>query len=69
MNGTRACLNCGVSMEGRRKNAVYCGGPCRAEASRQRAAERPRGSWDDLWDSLIGKSRQEQPGRASDRVS
>jgi hypothetical protein len=35
----RACEHCGVSVEGRRRHARYCGGPCRAAASRRRAAE------------------------------
>lgn len=33
-NGT--CAICGASLAGRRQDAVYCGGPCRAEASRVR---------------------------------
>ena len=62
MNETRTCLNCGISIEGRRTNAIYCGGPCRAEASRKRAAQKPATAWDDLWDSLIGKSAQKRTG-------
>ena len=38
----RACAHCGGSLDGRRRQAIYCGGPCRAAASRARAAhERP----------------------------
>jgi hypothetical protein len=33
----RACLVCGLSLAGRRADARYCSGPCRAEASRLRA--------------------------------
>jgi hypothetical protein len=36
----RTCQHCGASLEGRRRQAIYCGGPCRAAASRARAAER-----------------------------
>jgi hypothetical protein len=35
----RLCC-CGASLAGRRRHARYCGGPCRAAASRTRAAER-----------------------------
>jgi hypothetical protein len=40
----RACAHCGASLDGRRRHAIYCGGPCRAAASRARAAERPHSS-------------------------
>jgi hypothetical protein len=33
----RACVICGVSLEGRRADARHCGAPCRAEASLLRA--------------------------------
>ena len=33
----RVCVLCGESLEGRRRDARFCGGPCRAEASRLRA--------------------------------
>jgi len=33
---TRVCSVCGTSLEGRRRQARYCGGACRAEASRLR---------------------------------
>jgi hypothetical protein len=36
MNAERCCAFCGGSMEGRRPQALYCGGPCRADASRLR---------------------------------
>ena len=36
----RACENCGASLRGYRSQARCCGGPCRAAASRSRAAER-----------------------------
>jgi hypothetical protein len=32
----RACRVCGAALAGRRRDALYCGGPCRAEASRVR---------------------------------
>lgn len=32
----RRCVFCGGSLDGRRRHAVYCSGPCRAEASRLR---------------------------------
>lgn len=31
---SRRCAICGESIDGRRAHARYCGGPCRAEASR-----------------------------------
>ena len=34
----RQCERCGRSIDGRRRQARYCGGPCRAVASRARAA-------------------------------
>lgn len=38
----RSCANCGISIIGYRPQANYCCGPCRAAASRARAAhERP----------------------------
>jgi hypothetical protein len=40
----RTCANCGTSINDRRSQAIYCGGPCRAAASRKRAAERAGGS-------------------------
>lgn len=30
------CPICGASLDGHRRDAVYCGGPCRTEASRIR---------------------------------
>jgi hypothetical protein len=36
----RYCVHCGTSIDGYRRQARYCGGPCRAAASRARAAER-----------------------------
>ena len=39
MNG-RSCAVCGHLLRDRRSDAIYCGGPCRAEASRERAARR-----------------------------
>ena len=40
----RACANCGRSIDDRRRHARYCGGPCRAAASRARAAQRLSGA-------------------------
>ncbi len=34
--GERCCPICGAALDGRRRDALYCGGPCRAEASRVR---------------------------------
>jgi hypothetical protein len=61
----RRCPTCGSSIEDRRKDAIYCGGPCRAEASRERAVQKPRGAWDDLWDGLVGKGSQTRTDRGS----
>ena len=60
----RRCAVCGLSLQGRRKDARYCSGPCRAEASRKRAAKKPRTDWDDLWDSLVGKTAHKRTGEA-----
>jgi hypothetical protein len=32
----RTCPICGAALDDQRRDAVYCGGPCRAEASRVR---------------------------------
>jgi hypothetical protein len=40
MSVQRACDRCGASIDGRRPQAKFCSGSCRASASRQRAAER-----------------------------
>jgi hypothetical protein len=32
----RCCAMCGTSLDGRRSSAIYCGGACRADASRLR---------------------------------
>lgn len=34
---SRVCVVCGSSLATRRSDAIYCGGPCRAEAARLRA--------------------------------
>lgn len=34
----RACANCGATLAGRRREAVFCSASCRAEASRARRA-------------------------------
>jgi hypothetical protein len=34
----RICGHCGTSLDGYRRQAIYCGGPCRAAASRSRKA-------------------------------
>ena len=44
MKAARLCLLCGVSISHRRADAKYCGGGCRAEASRLRAILAERGS-------------------------
>lgn len=36
--GPRRCPVCGISIEGRRRQALYCSGACRAHASRVRDA-------------------------------
>ena len=36
------CPVCGASLTGHRSNAIYCGGPCRAEASRVRRLRQGR---------------------------
>ncbi len=37
----RRCENCAASLDGRRRQTRFCGGACRAAASRTRAALRP----------------------------
>jgi hypothetical protein len=34
----RTCARCGISLVRHRRQAIYCSGPCRAAASRARAA-------------------------------
>lgn len=41
----RACAYCGGSLIHRRRDALYCGAPCRAAASRARVAEPSRDFW------------------------
>jgi len=36
------CQNCGKALEGQNPRQRFCGGPCRAEASRRRRAEAVR---------------------------
>jgi hypothetical protein len=36
----RTRANCGTSIIGYRRQAIYCGGPCRAAASHARASSR-----------------------------
>ena len=38
----RVCANCGASLDSHRRHARYCGGPCRAAASRARSLKRPQ---------------------------
>jgi hypothetical protein len=35
----RLCAACGTSLAGRRRDAKFCGGACRAKASRKRRLE------------------------------
>lgn len=44
----RVCAFCGRPLAHQRKDARYCGPPCRAAASRARAAEPARGFWTSL---------------------
>ena len=37
----RSCHQCGAALLDRRRHAVYCGGACRAEASRERRSYAP----------------------------
>lgn len=39
LDAVRTCANCGRSIEGHRRQAIYCDGPCRAAASRARATD------------------------------
>lgn len=41
----RACVFCGSSLAGRRRQARHCSGACRAAASRARAAEPVKSFW------------------------
>ncbi len=51
------CPVCGASLIGRRCDALYCGGPCRAEASRVRRL-RDGGSVDGYGDLTAYNARQ-----------
>ena len=55
--GEEVCPVCGASLIGRRCDALYCGGPCRAEASRVRRL-RDGGSVDGYGDLTAYNARQ-----------
>ena len=62
---SRGCENCGESVEGRRRHAVYCSGRCRAEASRKRAASKPTtGDAQDLETRREGRDLDQPPESA-----
>jgi hypothetical protein len=42
----RTCAHCGTPIEGYRRQARYCGGPCRAAASRARSVKVADGASD-----------------------
>jgi hypothetical protein len=61
----RVCANCGTSIVGYRRQATYCGGPCRAEASRRRHAQ----TIDDLTVGVDAAPPQETARNRTQRVA
>lgn len=63
----RRCENCGASLDGRRRQARYCGGRCRAEASRLRSAERAAAAHRQAHARDLEETAQKAHGTAQDR--
>ena len=61
----RRCQNCRASLDGYRRQARYCGGPCRAAASRARAAERSNGIVPSPEPRALDESAQKRTGEAA----
>ena len=65
----RACANCGTSIEGYRARAIHCGGPCRAAASRTRAAERSNSPRSVAESPAVGETAHNRTQRARDELA
>lgn len=69
----RRCTACGTPLVGKRRNAVYCDGACRAEASRRRRAARLSGAepsswfWSGWWGWPVVPSAQKRTGEGTGR--
>jgi hypothetical protein len=61
----RTCERCGASLDGYRRQARYCGGPCRAAASRARAAEGSNGIVPSPEPSALDESAQKRTEEAT----
>jgi hypothetical protein len=61
----RTCANCGTSIDGYHRQARSCGGPCRAAASRARAAERSNGIVPSPEPSALDESAQKRTEEAT----
>ncbi len=64
----RTCANCGTSLDGYRPQAIYCGGPCRAAASRKRAAEKSRNGYAAPEATAPDQSAQKRTQRAGESI-
>jgi hypothetical protein len=56
----RVCIQCGVALCGYRRQARYCGGPCRAAASRARIVERSNNASQAREPSVLDESAQKR---------
>lgn len=61
-----ACTWCEAVLRGRRRNARYCSGACRAAASRSRAAEPSRPFWTRVGDVKRSQGAQKRTNIHSD---
>ncbi len=59
----RACVVCGSSLSGRRRQAIHCSGACRAEAARLRAilAGSPGTPYLSVAERLAARRKRTQP--------
>jgi hypothetical protein len=65
----RTCEHCGRSIEHKRRDARHCDGPCRAAASRTRAAERANNAARASEPSLRDKSAQKRTQPATNAAT
>lgn len=56
---------CGASLDGRRSTAIYCGGACRADASRLRRllSGQQVDGYRSVWDFLLAMQRKRTDAR------
>jgi hypothetical protein len=68
----RTCDHCGGSLAHRRKDARFCGAPCRAAASRARAAEPAENFWirlGQVWRKRSAQRRTNSPESQHEAVA